>query len=317
MTRTMKILVVDDDSAARKKTIKTLKDAGYATIEGQDGQQALSLVKEESPDLLIMDIEMPRMSGHQACRIIKGSKGFPFFPIILVTARSDLQTKVEGLEMGADDYLMKPLNKLELLARVKSMLRLKTLQDDLIATNKKLQGINDRLQELSMTDPLMEICNRLYFEKRIVYEFQRAERYRTPLALLMLDLDHFKNVNDTYGHLYGDYVLKHTAEVLTASVRQVDIVARYGGEEIVVACPETDGQQSLIVANRIRRNVDEAVYSHEGVESHVTVSIGVAVCPDANIKTAEELLNKADEALYVAKEEGRNCVRTAFEEEFE
>jgi two-component system, cell cycle response regulator len=313
----MKILVVDDDSAARKKTIKTLKDAGYATIEGQDGQQALSLVKEESPDLLIMDIEMPRMSGHQACRIIKGSKGFPFFPIILVTARSDLQTKVEGLEMGADDYLMKPLNKLELLARVKSMLRLKTLQDDLIATNKKLQGINDRLQELSMTDPLMEICNRLYFEKRIVYEFQRAERYRTPLALLMLDLDHFKNVNDTYGHLYGDYVLKHTAEVLTASVRQVDIVARYGGEEIVVACPETDGQQSLIVANRIRRNVDEAVYSHEGVESHVTVSIGVAVCPDANIKTAEELLNKADEALYVAKEEGRNCVRTAFEEEFE
>lgn len=307
--------MVDDDSAARKKATEILEEAGYTTIEGEDGQQALSLVKEESPDLVIMDVEMPRMSGHQACRIIKGSKGFKFFPIILVTARSDLQTKVEGLELGADDYLVKPLNRLELLARVKSMMRLKTLQDDLVATNKKLQAINDRLQELSMTDPLMEICNRLYFERRIVYEFQRADRYRTPLALLMLDLDHFKNVNDNHGHLYGDYVLKHTAEVLASTVRQVDIVARYGGEEIVIACPETDRSQSRIVAERIRSAVDRTVFSHEGVESHITVSIGIAVCPDADIKSAEELLNKADEALYVAKDEGRNCVRSAFQDD--
>ena len=165
-----------------------------------------------------------------------------------------------------------------------------------------------------MTDPLMGVYNRLFFMKRIGYEFQRAERYRTPLALLMLDLDHFKQVNDNYGHPYGDFVLKKTAELLESSVRQVDIIARYGGEEIVIACPETNTKQALVVAERIRTNLEKADYRQGKIKVDITASIGIAVCPDKHIMNIDDLLNKADEALYRAKRAGRNCVRCMLDE---
>ena len=304
-----KILVVDDDAAVRREISKDLESAGYQVVTGENGQEALAKVRDERPDLIIMDVEMPGMGGRETCRIIKANKSFGFVPILLVTARQDVQTKVEGLEMGADDYLMKPLNYLELIARVKSMLRMKALQDELLGTNEKLKNVNERLQELSMTDPLTGLYNRLFFHKRIDYEFQRADRYRCALALLMLDLDHFKQVNDTYGHPFGDYVLQKTASLLLKSVRQVDIVARYGGEEIVIACPETNMEQAKIVAERIRSNMDKAEFSSDGSTTHVTCSLGIAVCPREDIKTADDLLRAADEALYRAKQAGRNCYR--------
>jgi two-component system, cell cycle response regulator len=309
-----KILVVDDDSAARREIIEILESVGYDVVEGENGHQALSLVRDESPHLVVMDVEMPGMGGHEACRIIKGNKGFGFIPILLVTAHDDVQTKVDGLELGADDYLVKPLNRLEMVARVTSMMRLKNLQDELLAANQRLTEVNERLQELSMTDPLMKICNRLFFQKRINYEFQRADRYLTPLALLMADLDHFKQVNDSYGHPFGDVVLKKTAEVLESSVRQVDIVARYGGEELVIACPETNMKEAGIVAERIRSRIEKTDFAQGKTKCNITLSIGVAVCPDKRIHNVDELLNRADEALYAAKQAGRNCIRYAFEE---
>ena len=158
-----RILVVDDDATVLKEVSEILEDEGFEIIQGTDGKQALALVRDETPDLVVMDVEMPGMGGHEACRIIKANEKFGFIPIILVTARDDIHTKVEGLELGADDYLIKPLNRPELVARVKSMLRLKALQDDLIEANQKLKNFNERLQELSMTDALMGICNRLFF----------------------------------------------------------------------------------------------------------------------------------------------------------
>ncbi len=310
-----KILVVDDDTVVRDEVADMLEEAGYKIIVSTDGNDSLAKVRDESPDLIVMDVEMPGMGGREACRIIKGNKRFGFIPIILVTARDDIQTKVEGLEMGADDYLVKPLNKLELLARVKSMLRMKALQSELIEANERLQGMNERLQELSMTDPLTGVYNRLFFQKRIEYEFQRADRYQTPLALIMLDLDHFKNINDSYGHPFGDIVLKGFSEILFSSVRGVDIVARYGGEEFVVACPETNNKQAMVVAERIRSKIDKARFTSDGVEGSVTTSIGIAVCPHPKIGNTEELLKQADAALYRAKQDGRNCIRFALKDE--
>jgi diguanylate cyclase (GGDEF)-like protein len=310
-----KILVVDDDTSVREEVADMLDEVGYQVIVGSDGNDALAKVRDESPDLIVMDVEMPGMGGREACRIIKGNKRFGFIPIILVTARDDVQTKVEGLEMGADDYLVKPLNKLELTARVKSMLRLKALQSDLLEANERLQNMNERLQELSMTDPLTGVYNRLFFQKRIDYEFQRADRYQTPLALLMLDLDHFKRINDTHGHPFGDLVLREFSELLFSSVRGVDLVARYGGEEFVVACPETNENQAMVVCERIRKKIEQARFKSEGVEDKITTSIGVAVCPHPKIGDADELLRVADEALYKAKQAGRNCIRIGLKEE--
>jgi diguanylate cyclase (GGDEF)-like protein len=301
-----KILIVDDDPAIRRSISKMLQEAGHAVITGVDGNEAMAKVRDEKPDLVLMDVEMPGMGGREACRILKGNKAFAFMPILLMTASEEVQGKVQGLEMGADDYLIKPLNSLELGARVKSMLRLKSLQDELREANERLKQINERLQELSMTDALTGIFNRLFFQRRITYEYQRAERYRKPLALLMMDLDHFKLVNDNHGHLFGDFVLKRTADLIRNSIRQVDILARYGGEEIVVACPETNSAQAAIVAERIRANIERAVFEQEGARTKITISIGVAVCPDERIRSADDLVQFSDTALYRAKQAGRN-----------
>lgn len=310
-----KILVIDDDAGVRREVTGILEDAGYKVAEGRDGREALSLVRDEHPDLIVMDVEMPGMGGREACRIIKGNKNFGFIPIILVTARDDVQSKVEGLELGADDYLVKPLNRLELTARVKSMLRLRGLQLDLLQANERLQHVNDRLQELSMTDPLTGLCNRLFFQKRVLYEYQRAERYQNPMALLMLDLDHFKRINDKHGHPFGDHVLKEVARLLINNLRGVDIVARYGGEEIVVVCPETNREQATIVAERIRSACEKLEIEKDATTARVTTSIGVAICPHEGVHSEEDLLQMADQALYAAKQAGRNCVRFASDQE--
>jgi diguanylate cyclase (GGDEF)-like protein len=305
-----KILVVDDDPVVLRATAEWLERAGYQVLTGKNGQEALARLRDDKPDLLLIDVEMPDLGGREICRIVRANanKSFGFLPVILMTARGDVQQKIQGLELGADDYLIKPLNDLELLARVKSMLRLKSLQDELLCANQRLQQVNEKLAELSMTDGLTGAFNRLYFQKRIGYEFQRMQRYRNPLALLMLDLDRFKRLNDTHGHLFGDFVLRHTAEIIRRSIRGVDIAARYGGEEFAVLCPETNLPQAQIVAERIRSNVERAQFRLEDVQASVTVSVGYAVCPHDTIGTPEALIERADQGLYRAKETGRNRV---------
>ncbi len=312
-----KILVVDDDSAVRSTIALMLEEEGYTVDKASDGNDALAKVRDVKPELILMDVEMPGLGGREVCRIIKGNKNFGFIPVILVTARQDLHTKVEGFEMGADDYIVKPINMMELSARVKSMLRIKGLQDELQEKNDRLKSMNERLQELSMTDALTGIYNRLFFQKRFSYEFQRANRYRVQLSVMIMDLDHFKRINDTYGHQFGDFVLKRVGTLLLATVRQVDILARYGGEEIVVVCPETNFQQVQVVAERIRTAIESAEFCVESQSAKVTTSIGVAVFPDPKerIRNMDEFLKLADDALYVAKQDGRNCVRYSIDPE--
>jgi len=318
-----KVLVVDDDRSNVKLVREGLSAFGYHFFEAHDGPQALSAIRQHRPDLVVMDVEMPGLSGVEVCRIVKanpGENGFGFIPIILMTARGGA-SKVEGLELGADDYLVKPFDMLELSARAKAMLRLKALQDVLIEKNRELDRINRELDKkreellaLTRTDGLTSLYNRRYFEERLTAEFARSERYRVPLSCLMLDLDHFKRMNDTYGHPFGDKVLKGAAGVTQGALRSVDLLARYGGEELVALLPETGPKEARAVAERIRARIEALTFTFRtphGEERQVscTASVGIATYPIPSIDSAEMLLRAADDCLYTAKAEGRNRVK--------
>src|SRR5215831_11748929 len=235
-----KVLIVDDDHNQVVSVQKGLAHHGYQFCEASDGAQALAAVREQRPDLILMDVEMPALGGVEVCRIIKanqGESGFGFIPVILMTAQHST-AKIEGLELGADDFLIKPFDMMELSARVKSMLRLKALQDALLQKNKELDKKRQELLALSRTDGLTGLFNRRYFEERLAFEFARASRYRTPLSCVMADVDHFKALNDRYGHAFGDKVLREVASVAREMLRDVDLIARYGGEELIALLPE-------------------------------------------------------------------------------
>ena len=216
-----RLLVADDDQLIVSQIRQGLSGSEYEFVECADGTEVLSAIRQHHPDLLLLDVEMPGLGGVEVCRIVKanqGASGFGFIPVILMTARRT--GKVEGLELGADDYLIKPFDMLELSARVKSMLRLKALQDALMEKNRELDRANKELEEkrnellqLSRTDGLTGLINRRHFEERLAQEFARSERYRTPLSCFLLDIDHFKKVNDTWGHPFGDVVLREVAGV--------------------------------------------------------------------------------------------------------
>jgi two-component system cell cycle response regulator len=310
-----RILVVDDDPTNVQWVKNGLAPLGYTFGEAADGAQALSAIREHKPDLIVMDVEMPGLSGVEVCRIVKanqGDHGFGFIPVILMTARQSA-SKIEGLELGADDYLVKPVDMLELGARVKSMLRLKILQDQLIEKNRELDRANKELDRLSRTDSLTGLFNRRYFEERFAVEFARSNRYRVPLSCLMIDIDHFKRINDGHGHAFGDKVLQAVATVGQDSLRDVDMLARYGGEEFVALLPETGPTEALRVGERVRAGIEHLKLSAEGAghptRVHCSASIGVATFPVPSITTPDALLRAADDSLYAAKEAGRNRVR--------
>jgi diguanylate cyclase (GGDEF)-like protein len=303
------ILIVDDDRLAIGALREHLGEQRFRYLEAYDGPSALKTARDGNPDLVLMDVEMPGLGGVEVCRILKSSqKQFGFIPVILMTARG-AAGRVEGLELGADDYLVKPIEAAELRARVKSMLRLKLSNDRLQEANIRLAELNGRLEELSQTDSLTGLHNRYFFDQRFEYEFSRARRYRSPVAVVMMDIDHFKVVNDTHGHPFGDLVLRGVAKAVEREVRDVDTLARYGGEELVAILPETPHAEAAVVAERLRRSVEAARFEIAGQRVAVTISLGVALYPSSVVETGQQLLKNADQALYQAKESGRNRVQ--------
>jgi two-component system, cell cycle response regulator len=303
-----RILVVDDNPDNVEIIDARLSSRGFTVETATNGEEALARVEENPPHLILLDVMMPVMDGYEVSRRIKGSDSLPFIPIILVTARDSTQDKVEGLDAGADDYLTKPINFPELEARVRSMLRIKRLQDQLDEKNRELEVANKKLRKLSITDGLTGLFNHRHVHELLHEEIERSKRTGDSIAVAMVDLDRFKKVNDTYGHPTGDVVLYETAEILRDTAREVDMVGRYGGEEFIAILPGTPEENAAQFAERVRQRVEEHVYRDDATEIRMTTSAGVAAYPSEAVPDADALLKRADEALYRAKETGRNQV---------
>jgi two-component system, cell cycle response regulator len=308
MERDSRILVVDDHPDNLEIINARLSSRGYQVETATNGQEALDLVRADPPHLILLDVMMPLLDGYEVSRRIKRDPGLPYVPIILVTARDSTEDKVEGLDAGADDYLTKPINFPELEARVRSMLRIKKLQDELDHKNRELEVVNRKLRKLSITDGLTGLFNHRHVHEQLLEEFERSRRSEDPMAVVMMDLDRFKQVNDTYGHPTGDVILYETAQILKDTAREIDMAGRYGGEEFMVILPGTDESEALRFAERVRQRVSEHVYRDEATEVRMTTSAGVAAYPSDAVPDADALLKRADEALYRAKETGRNQV---------
>jgi diguanylate cyclase (GGDEF)-like protein len=297
------ILVADDDRVTREYVAGLLRGHGYEVTAVDGGQKAIDRCHRGGIGLVLLDVVMEGMTGTDACRMLKATSGGQgdFLPIILLTARTDTESRIDGLRIGADDYICKPFDERELLARVESMIRIKRMHDDVNAAR-------ERLERLAIKDDLTGLYNYRYLQSRLNEEFKRAERYREPLSCAMIDIDHFKTFNDRFGHEVGDRVLAEVAGRLLEAVREVDVVARYGGEEFLLVLPSTHLAGALTVAERVWRTIGKAPFPLDAHEEQITVSIGVALYPSRGVSTRDELLKAADRALYRSKDDGRNRI---------
>lgn len=297
-----RILVVDDNRDNIEIMATRLRFRGYEVEEALHGEEALQKVRDTDPDLILLDVMLPDIDGYEISRRLKGDDTLPYIPIILVTARDSTEDKVTGLDAGADDYLTKPINFPELEARVRSMLRIKRLQDELEEKNRELERI-------SISDGLTGLFNHRHIHGLLNDEFERANRTGERLTVAMFDLDRFKSVNDTHGHQAGDRVLQQLADILRETAREIDKLGRYGGEEFLVILPETGIDDGAVFVERVRREVARRPFDVGKEEAlHMTISAGVAEYPYDVSTSPEALVGRADEALYAAKTTGRNKV---------
>lgn len=329
----MAILVVDDSVHVRTQLKVFLGADGYDNLSFADSAlEALQKLGVEQPegaamDLLLMDINMPELSGVEACRRIKALPRFKDLPIIMVTADDSPEQLQAAFDAGAMDYITKPLNRLELSARVCSALRLKREMDTRKAreaellhlaqaledSNRRLNETVDLLHKLSITDGLTALANRRHFDEILQCEWLRALRDGRPISLLLLDIDYFKAYNDTYGHQAGDAVLQQVAQSIRATLcRASDLAARYGGEEFAVILPECDRPCALGIAERLQRGVADLAIPHAGSQGRANLSLSIGIASMAAYPGGgpEALLAAADRALYRAKQQGRNRIET-------
>lgn len=288
-----KILIVDDDQVVIDTLVSLCELWNYNFIISKNGSDALIKAKIDKPDAVLLDLRLPDIDGIEVCRKLKIDRETKDIPIIILTGLAGDNSTVLALESGADDYIIKPFNPIVLNARIKSVLRIKKSLDEVFT--------------MSITDSLTGLYNRRYFEMISMDEFYRAERYQSKLSCLMIDIDHFKHVNDSYGHEYGDYVLKQISNILT-QIRRTDKVCRWGGEEFIILLPNTSGTEAKICAEHLRQKVENKVFGYENSGFKVTISIGVSSLHEGPVGKPEELIRYADRALYRAKENGRNCV---------
>lgn len=293
------ILIIDDDRAVRVALSTMVESLGFRAVNTGNGIEGLRLVNELRPAVVLLDVVMPQIDGYKIAGAIKAQPRF--VPVILLTGLNDVESKRRGQAAGADDFLSKPVSPIELQIRIAAMLRIKSLTDALDAANA-------RLRELALTDGLTQIPNRRSVEEALKSEMVRMRRYRRPLSVLLVDIDHFKRINDTRGHATGDLVLKAVAKALADSLRQTDRVGRWGGEEFCIVAPETDVTNGLLLGERLRQRVEREGGAGTGLT--VTVSIGVS---GAAFEELEDLavVERADVALYRAKEAGRNRVEVS------
>lgn len=297
------VLVVDDSDTVRRELIHILKEKSIfsAYHEAEDGLQGFKVLLGCKADIILCDVDMPRMDGFKLISMVRSREEYRDVPIILITGKEERESKIRGLEMGASDYITKPFDTGELVARINVQLKLKNLQD-------QLKKANELLLTMSNTDHLTGLYNRRFLEEALAREFQRAQRRRNNLSVLILDIDHFKRINDTYGHQRGDSVLCKVASLFRKELRDYDTAARFGGEEFIAVVPEASMTEAATIAERIRKAIERAVFNESGDALKITVSLGLATFPAPEIDSAEDLIREADKALYRAKTKGRNRI---------
>jgi diguanylate cyclase (GGDEF)-like protein len=295
----IKVLIAEDNAVSAKILQKNIYDWGYEVVLANDGKEAWTALKNEGIKLAVLDWMMPEINGIQLCKKIRENdhqgEEQKYTYIILLTARDEQKDLIKGFSAGADDYITKPFNHLELKARLK--------------TGKRVIDLQRQLQEQAYRDSLTGLWNRKRMFRILDKEINRAHRNNLPMAILMIDIDKFKSINDTHGHQIGDLVLKEVANILKKSIRNYDEICRYGGDELLVILPDCNPGKTESIAERLRKNVIEHGIKDDNVTLNVTLSFGGASTESfASDVTSEVIIMAADEALLEAKNKGRNCV---------
>ena len=295
----IKVLIAEDNAVSAKILQKNINDWGYEVILAKDGKEAWSNLQNERIKLAVLDWMMPEINGIQLCQKIRENdhqgKEQDYTYIILLSAKDEQKDLIKGLSAGADDYITKPFNHLELKARLK--------------TGKRLIDLQRQLQEQASRDSLTELWNRKRMFRILDKEINRAQRDNLPVAVIMMDIDRFKSINDTHGHHFGDLVLKEVTKVLRKSVRNYDEICRYGGDELLVILPNCNSAKTESIAERLRQNVCQHRIKSDKVSFNATISLGGASTESYSSEvTSDALIIAADEALLEAKNKGRNRV---------
>jgi two-component system cell cycle response regulator len=295
------ILIADDSPVVRAVVRDGLEAEGHLVHEADDGVAAIAMCRDLRPDAVLLDIEMPGLDGREVLEQLKNDAELREIPVVFLTGRTGTDDLVAGLRAGAHDYLRKPFEPAELLARIGSAVRNKRLQDE-------LRQRNEQLDRMARVDALTQLYNRRHLQEELHRLGAASRRDQWPLGVVLFDVDHFKQVNDTHGHHSGDLVLQHCARRLLAAARAGDVLGRWGGEEFLLVLPNTDLDEAALAAERMRASVAEAPITVEHTELVVTLSGG---CASDALGNVDALVSRADEALYRSKSEGRNRISTS------
>jgi diguanylate cyclase (GGDEF)-like protein len=298
----MKILLVEDSATLRHAMTQYIIEAGHTPVIAKTGEEALQLLEGTPVDMIIMDVQLPGLNGLETTRLVREWLGDHWIPIIFVTGKSDDESYSEGIEAGGDDYLIKPVSKMIIHAKIRAMERIADMRN-------QLNQLNVELEALSQLDSLTQVLNRRTFNEQAEHQWLSAVRHQTPICVLMIDVDHFKLFNDHYGHPAGDTCLKEVTQTIkTCLHRPFDLLGRYGGEEFIALLPEVDLAGAAKVAENINETIRNLAIRHDAspVNKVVTVSIGGAVCFHTTGHDLEEVIKQADRALYKAKRNGRD-----------
>lgn len=310
------VLIIDDDANIINLLSKRLEQEGFKVISAKDGKLGIEFASSGAPNIILLDLLMPEMSGKEVLKELKNNPDTALIPVIILSAVADTEDKIDGLSMGANDYIVKPFRFQEVLARINTQLRIASMQKELEQKHSDLLEKNKILAQLAITDPLTGLLNKGYLMKRLKSEVSRSARYSETISCMMVDVDFFKKINDSHGHMVGDTVLKHVARIIKDATRSTDIVTRYGGEEFFVICPNSTLDGVMNLAERVRYNVENTPFMvDKNTSLSLTVSIGVKCAEfdpavDAEIASST-LIHDSDLALYKAKSGGRNRVEIA------